>query len=441
MPQKMIDIRVPAKRTGQKNAKEPKALKQIKKRIFSFTKQPAQKTDKTGRETIASESRAEDSLPTKFNFKFVYIGVCLGILILFSWFVLPCASIEIQPKYREISFERELVVKADIPDSDFDRGIIAGRILQIDKEVSQEMPSTGIVDKKAKGIIRVYNKYSTSNQTLVATTRFVSANGKLFRTPKKIVVPGGRYEKGKLVPGFIDIEVAADQPGEEYNIEATTFSIPGFAGSDKYTLFYAQSFSEMKGGGQFPQVNEKDLERAKESLSVQAKEKCWEELRVISRDENLILFEDAVSEKITEAFSLATLGAEQEKFDYKVKASLTAVVLPERALKDFVTNFFNSGKFENEKINEDKSEMIYSLSSMNFEKNEMVLDLDFVGKAYSDIDILFLKKSMAEKSSKEVEIILENEEKIRGFKFELWPFWVKKVPNNLEKIKINVNLD
>ena len=431
MPKKILDIRPP------KPEKENIEVKVIKKPVGAGVK------FKLGK-SVANLRQQKDFAPLvcpKFNFKFIYIGVGLIGLVLFCWFALCSAKIEIWPQQREILFEELITVKAGIPESDFARNIIAGRTLQIDKEVSQQIVSTGVVNKKAKGIIRVYNAYSTYNQPLVATTRFVSASGKLFRTPVRVVIPGGHYEKGKLVPGSIDIEVVADQPGEDYNIKATAFSIPGFAGSSKYTLFYAKSFSEMKGGGTFPQVNDDDLAMAKEMLSIQAKEKCWEELRVRASDENFILFDETVTEKISEAFSLAGAGAELEQFDYKVKASLTAIALPKQDLQDYVKNFFDLEIFEGEKLNEQSLEINYSLNTMDFENNKMILDLDFEGTVYSDIDILFLKKALVDKSSKEVKIILESEEKIDKFEFELWPFWVKKIPQDLEKIEINMILN
>ena len=377
----------------------------------------------------------------KFDFRFVYIGIGLIGLFLFCWVVLCSAKIEIWPKTRALIFEETIVVKAGIADSDFSQNIIAGKTIQIEKEVSQQLNSTGFIDKKAKGIIRVYNAYSTYDQPLLATTRFVSASGKLFRTPVRVVIPGKHYKKGKLVPGFIDIEVVADQTGEKYNIEPTTFSIPGFAGTSKFTLFYAKSFSEMKGGGRFPQVNDNDLNRAKKVLSAQAKEKCWEKLRTRAQENNLILFDDAVSQKITDAFSLAQAGAEQEQFDYKVKASFTAITLPEQDLENYIENFFDSQIFEGEKLHKLSLKTNYSLKSADFEHNKVILDLEFSGDVYSDIDILFLKKALVEKSSREVKIILESEDKIDKFEFELWPFWVKKVPNNLEKIDVKLNLD
>jgi len=96
---------------------------------------------------------------------------------------------------------------------------------------------------KATGIITIYNTYSSSPQTLVKTTRFVSEGGKLFRTTKTIVVPGADASSGKIVPGSTTVEVIASEPGNEYNIGPSTFSIPGFKGTPKYLAFYGESFS------------------------------------------------------------------------------------------------------------------------------------------------------------------------------------------------------
>ena len=112
---------------------------------------------------------------------------------------------------------------------------IQGEVLEAEKEVSQNFTAHGkkLKSTKAHGTMRIYNNYSTAAQTLVATTRFISNEGKLFRTKERVVIPGGYYEGGKLAAGFIDIEVIADQPGEDYNIDPSTFSIPGFVGTSK----------------------------------------------------------------------------------------------------------------------------------------------------------------------------------------------------------------
>lgn len=378
-----------------------------------------------------------DLLPKK---KLIFIGAALLIFFCFCYFTLSLAKIEIWPETRIMSFNEAVVVNGNDSESNFSKNIVPGKIFNTEKEVSQQFEATGSVLKKAKGIIRVYNKYSTYAQPLVATTRFVSASGKLFRTPKKIVVPGGHYEKKKLIPGYIDIEVIADQPGEDYNIEPTTFSIPGFAGHAKYTFFYAKSFSKLTGGGRFAKVTQEDLDRAEDILSKKVKTETEKEIRKAIEKGNFVLLGNTISQEITNASSLAIDGAEVEEFSYMVKGCSTALVFLDADLENFAEHFIAS-RISDKKLHLPSLDLNYSFSSMDFENNKMDIILKFSCKIYSEIDTLALKKTLVEKSFKETKILLENEPKISKFQFELWPFWVKKVPSNLDKIHINLNLD
>lgn len=383
------------------------------------------------------------SLPKK---KFILVGAAILIFCCFCYFSLSSAKIEIWPETRILDFKETVVINGNDSESNFSKNIIPGKILKVEKEVSQQFEATGSVLKKAKGVIRIYNAYSTSAQALVATTRFVSASGKLFRTPKKIVVPGGHYEKGKLVPGYIDIEVIADQAGEDYNIEPTTFSIPGFAGHAKYTFFYAKSFSKLSGGGRFAKVTQEDLDRARDTLSEKVKAETEKEIREIIEKGNFVLLDNVISQEITDASSLAIAGAEVEEFSYKVKGFSTALVFLDADLENFAEHFIASQISDeslpkHEKLHLPSLEKNYLFNSMDFENNKMNLVLSFSGKVYSDIDTAALKKALTEKSFEETKILLENEPKISKIQFELWPFWVKKVPSDLDKIHINLNLD
>jgi hypothetical protein len=82
----------------------------------------------------------------------------------------------------------------------------------------------------AKGTVRIINNYSRP-QTLVKITRLLTADGKLYRIDKTITVP----PKSEMSVG-----VYADQPGQEFAIGPTKFSIPGlWIEIQKY--IYAQS--------------------------------------------------------------------------------------------------------------------------------------------------------------------------------------------------------
>ncbi len=153
-------------------------------------------------------------------------------------------------------------------------------------EVSVPVAATGSTSTekgsdRARGKIVIYNNYGTEPQTLVSTTRFETPEGKIFRLAQSIAVPGMTEISGKKEPGAIEAQVVADQPGAEYNINPSTFTIPGFKGGPKYEKFSAKSSSTMTGGGgtnaSGKSLTVSDIEQAK----TLAKEKAKESFRAI----------------------------------------------------------------------------------------------------------------------------------------------------------------
>lgn len=412
-------------------------------------RQPAEKKEK--KEVFLAEKRKwtlpKVSLPSFEDVTFKKPAIFFLVLILigiFSYFALPKAEIVIQPETEISTFEAELTIDEKLSVADFPSSIIPGEFFEVEKQVSEEFSSSGITfkEEKAEGTIRVYNAYSTSSQVLVATTRFVSTEGKLFRSIERVTIPGGHYEGGKLVSGFLDIRVRADQPGEEFNIESSTFSIPGFVGTPRYTYFYGKSFQPMLGGlkKEVPKVTQEDLDQAKNILIKRA-EKEGE----ISLNEKIssefILLEEAREQEILELFSSAQAEETGEKFIFRVKTRFLVLAFKEKLLEDFVEQFISFRIPAGKKVYRKDLKISYTSQSVDLKLGKIILSLTATAKIYSDIDENNLKKALAGKSQNETQLYLENHPQIIKAVIKFWPFWVKKVPQKEEKIKIELRID
>lgn len=121
-----------------------------------------------------------------------------------------------------------------------------------EKTLTQSFPATGHASgqTKAKGTITVVNAYGPEPQALVAKTRFLTPDGKLFRLDNDIVVPGATMKDGKVAtPGSIKAPVTADEAGPGSNVgKVDRLSIPGFEGSPKHDGFYGMLESGTSGG-------------------------------------------------------------------------------------------------------------------------------------------------------------------------------------------------
>lgn len=120
------------------------------------------------------------------------------------------------------------------------------------------------VPGEATGIMTVIND-SDIPQPLIATTRFVSSDGVLFRLREGITVPAN---------GTIDAEVYADQEGGSGNIGPDSFTIPGLNESRQQEV-YGKTTKAMEGGLRSVGVLSKgDIETAEKELIEKAKEEA-----------------------------------------------------------------------------------------------------------------------------------------------------------------------
>ena len=132
-------------------------------------------------------------------------------------------------------------------DSNQIEGTIDAIVACLQNEMSEEL-WLGESGTKAFGTITVFNGYSSEPQLLIASTRFLSSNERIFRTTKNIDIPGAQLNDDEIIPSSISVEIVADYLGAEYNIGPSDFTIPGFKGSPKYQGFYGKSSTAMSGG-------------------------------------------------------------------------------------------------------------------------------------------------------------------------------------------------
>ena len=369
------------------------------------------------------------------------IGIVLLIAVVLSYLTIPHkAKIELWPEKKTLEGTVAITVSADRTGANF----VRGKILESEKTVSQNFTAQGkrLSAANAQGTIRIYNNYSTSGQVLVATTRFLSDDGKLLRTVERVTVPGGYYEGGKFVAGFIDAKVVADQPGEEYNIDKSTFSIPGFAGTPKYTSFYGKSFSPMSGGvkKEVSYVTQQDVDMAKEILAKSALAENDAALRGAVSEGRYTLMNGTIFAKASGFKTSVEAGQEADNFSTQIGVAAKAVVFREQDLADFSKNYIGGKLAEGERLIESSLKAEYSLEKADLGRNELYLKVLISAQSHSIPEDIKLKEMVSKKNIKEIEAIFREFPRIIKAKIEFWPFWVNLAPDNLKGIDIILHL-
>jgi hypothetical protein len=374
-----------------------------------------------------------------------YFVIFLILFFLFwaaasAYFFLPQATIILHMKMEEKS--ASLTVEANVSESKVDQENkkIPAVLEEMTKEKSGEFEATGSQSGvgKAGGKVVIYNEFSSENQPLVATTRLETSDGKIFRITKNVIVPGMTKIGGETKPGAIEVEVVADQSGEEYNIGPTSFKIPGFKGGPKYEKFHAESSRAMEGGSKTGSslVTSKDLAAAKENLVAMAKKEALEELKS-KMGEGQYFFEDTALFSVINSSSSESIGAKAQKFTYTVTVKGQVLSFREDDVKELISADEKANGADSTQINFEKG-INYILSESDVEKGFLKFEAKTDFYSTPALDVSNFKKGVLGKNTEELEGLIKNYPAVKNADVNFWPFFVNRVPMDESRVKIEI---
>lgn len=377
------------------------------------------------------------NLYSRFVWKFVLIVILLvGFVTYFSFSKL---IINVVPKNQ--SLNESLLLKV----SDNSSGIkllsdpredVSGLIKEIDLSVSKQVSASGeeYVGEDLSGRVRIINNYSRS-QALVATTRLLSPDNKLFRIKEGVNVPAG---------GEVWVDIYTAKPSHEFAIKPTTFSIPGlwvglqdkiYAKSDEAFVFEQKkqkyvrasdiTLAEKELGSELLSLLEKKIEEEKINLELE-----------MDMDLEYVYLQNASNDiKIN-----AKAEDKKESFLAEAKASFVVVFFSkEEAIKLADTKLrilVPSGK---ELLKFDEDNIIYKLESYDLDDNSATIKSSFSGRMIlkSEGEVL-RKESLVNLNIEQLNNYLKNQSDVQSFELKFRPSFIKKAPSLVDRIKINL---
>lgn len=449
---KMIDIVNPVGDGENKSVYQPTEpeVKVKKIPVFKTIEKEEIPKEKIIQEPIIKEEIIREyPQPIEKTFRFKWSKILIGFVGLaflaggvIAYLALPNTEIDIFPKKEKANFDLSVVGTQSISQPDQILNKIPLQEIEAKKIKSKEFASTGEkqLNEKARGTLTIYNEYSSSPQTLVVTTRFESSEGKIFRIERNITIPGAKIEEGKIIASSIETEVAADQPGVEYNIGPSNFTIPGFKGTAKYARFYAKSKTVMTGGSteKVKIVTADDLKKAEENLTAELKK----EIEAVFQEQapaGLKLVEGGLKEEITKKSFSVEEEARADKFILEIELTMRGLFFKEDDLKNLADFNLASQITENKQPLSSTQKITQDKPIIDWQKKEVIFSLHIEEEVAWQIDSQRLKENLAGKEETEVRKYLAELPAVEKAKVTFWPFWVKRVPLQKEKIKIIVN--
>jgi hypothetical protein len=234
--------------------------------------------------------------------------------------------------------------------------------------------------------------------------------------------------------------VTAIAPGEDYNIDETTYTSPTFEGA------YVITGSEMKGGSSkvVNVVTQSDIDGAKNELLTNQQVEAKRELAGQFESDDFVI-EASFSENVQEVTS-------DPPIDQEVNGSATITVkvtYSELGVKtEQLTSLFKAK--ESAKINPQTQGSLgvvdegLDAAKISLKDKPAPTTQRFTAEAEAllgpDIDFRALAEQLGGKRYSEAIEIVKGYPGVSGADVKFSPFWVRRVPTNPDKVKVEIKI-
>jgi len=320
---------------------------------------------------------------------------------------------------------------------------LPGQRFFVDMSASVTESATGSRDvaSKARGTITVTNEYSTTPQTLIATTRFVDTAGHVFRTLQSVTVPGSTEKDGKVVAGTINVGVIADKPGAEYNVEPGRFIIAAFKernDTERVNKLYGVSTAAMTGGANGPSavITQENYNTAAAAAKAAVEKKIADALSAQAPGMRVLDEQELAWDPLT-----ATAQPDDAASEVTVTAhgTLTTIAFRQSDLDDLIRR----AVMQQERVVVVPEQITVAVSDVHFDEDTGILTftIQVTGPGYAPIDSEQIITDVVGKKSAAIRTYFAENENIKSATLELSPPWVRSVPTNRERVKVQINYE
>lgn len=349
------------------------------------------------------------------------------------------ANVNIDFRKTPWQYEGDVLASKNLTDVNSAKQNIPGEVFKDQRNITQQFPATGkaVVNDKAAGTITIYNAYSSSPQPLVATTRFQTPDGKVYRLAKAVTVPGAQIKDGKIIPSSIQAEVAADKAGPEYNVgKVDKLTIPGFQGTPKFEAFYGALENGAKGGfiGEKAVPTESDIATAKQKTTDILKQSL--ETNLLSKRPSDFKILDGATKVDVANLTVNTQTDDSGNFSVFGEAKFAAIGFRESDVKNLLQDQVQTDHpnyvFQDLNLN-------YTVKNADLDKGELSFTVSASGNLAPSFAPDQFKSGLQGVDVASAHDKISKLQDLQEANITLWPFWLRHVPQNANRIYLNVN--
>lgn len=369
---------------------------------------------------------------------FGFITLTGVLVILAAYFVLSRAEITVTIAKEPVSVDFIADLKETVPENPTGPSVavpgvaaISGKVIEMTVSGSKESLTSGkkMAEGEVGGTVTIFNNYN-KDQPLVATTRLLSSEGILYRLKKRVDVPAG----GKVE----NVEVYADTPSEAAaKLGPAKFTIPGLWEGLQDKIF-AESFSPMHGGEQEVHfVTQTDLDNAYNDLTQILSGQVLDDLKSEMKAAGEI-FGKVIIKEISEKRSSLAAGATGDKFTVNLKMKVVGIAFYRRDIESLAAEQLRAKvPADKELTSIDYNGLTFLVEKYDVKSGEANVMVHLVGEMALKADSsIFDKDKFIGLSKDKIIQYLSIYPEIERITIKFSPFWVKKVPQIKNNVKI-----
>ena len=383
-----------------------------------------------------------------FRKKLIWIisgGVALVALLVWMFVFAPAATIVITAKTTAEPINTSVRLVNGQPTS-LESGTLAAVMQSEESEEVVEFEATGQKDvgEHATGTITITN-CDGPGFTLSAGTSFTSTSGQVFysTTSASVSAQTGRpsdCRRDGSGAGSGSVNVQAAESGESFNIGSSSYEIGGTSGD-----VYARG-TAMTGGTTkvVKVVTEEDVEKAKDGLSDKKSSDNKKSELAGKFSKGDVVIADSYTVDRGDAVSSPAVG--KELASGKAKLTVKTTLKMYAVAKDELDSFLKSSLEES--LDNSGDQKVYStgvdkVSFSNFQQSQdsASVSIKTDGSVGPKIDESQIKENARGKRYGDIQQNLQSIEGVKDVDVKFSFFWVNKVPNNTDKIKIEFKVN
>lgn len=360
-----------------------------------------------------------------------FISFSIILLIIILYFSLVKVDITLALKSEGVSDSIIVDVYDRGDDYTIPESSVRGLVREIEVEQSKVYTATGaeVLGEEVAGVITVINNRNRK-QPLVATTRFLSSGGVLFRSKESVEVPA---------KGEIQVEVYADQPSADIAIGDDHFIIPGLA-----AVWQDEVYAKSEGGNiKYQQktkkvITEEDINQAKEDIKNVLIQKAKEDIDTAYAEYNQKLYQ---IKEATVKFDLdAEPGDEQTEFAVGLNATVVVIAFNDQSIYEMSEKKLSTSLPVNKQIASlNKDNFTYNVGLADIDKGTAKINVDFMGNTnLKDSSSLLDKKKILNLSKAQLSHYLNSISWIESYELNFYPAFLQRTPILVDRINVYI---